>query len=143
LTISFRIENERKQAEKRRGPLPPALPDWKRDCHSIVEVNVFKCFRRATQKLEMANIEEQWHILKLRVDADYHEWRHVVLPRNMVDDVLKTYLQRSFIELNIALARDAKTPENLRFLEEQHNELKHYLCLALLASGFDLNISHY
>jgi hypothetical protein len=86
----------------------------------------------------MANIEEQWQILKMRVDADYREWRQVVLPRNTVDDVLKTYFQRSFIELNIGLARDAKTLENLCLLEEQHDELKHCLCLALLASGFDI-----
>jgi hypothetical protein len=91
----------------------------------------------------MANIEEQWQILKMRVDADYHEWRHVVLPRNMVDDHLKTYLQRLFIELNVDLAREPKTPENLRFLEELHNDLKHYLALAHLQSGFDLNISNY
>ena len=91
----------------------------------------------------MANIEEQWQILKMRIDADYHEWRQVVLPRNMVEDHLKTYLQRLFIELNIALAREAKTPENLRFLEEMHNDLKHYLCLAMLESGFDLNACTY
>jgi hypothetical protein len=91
----------------------------------------------------MANIEEQWQILKRRIDADYQEWRNVILPRNMVDIHLKTYLQRLFIELYVDLAREPKTPENHHFLEELHDDLKHYLALAMIASGFDLNISRY
>jgi hypothetical protein len=61
----------------------------------------------------------------------------------MLDNYLKTHVQRLFIELYIYLASEPKTPENYRFFEEEHQYLKEKLILAMTLSGMEVVIQRY